>query len=57
MILQSQLNLKRYSHLNVHCSSSIFKSVLFNITMRAGLCRRLGAEELMLLNCGVGEDS
>ena len=25
--------------------------------MRVGLWRRLSAEELMLLNCGVGEDS
>ena len=25
--------------------------------MRVGLYRRLNAEELMLLNCGVGEDS
>ena len=25
--------------------------------VRAGLKRKLGAEELMLLNCGVGEDS
>jgi len=24
--------------------------------VRAGLCRRLSAKELMLLNCGVGED-
>ena len=25
--------------------------------VRVGLCRRLSAEELMLLNCGIGEDS
>ena len=25
--------------------------------VRVGLCRRLSTEELMLLNCGVGEDS
>ena len=25
--------------------------------VRVGMCRRLSAEELMLLNCGVGEDS
>ena len=25
--------------------------------VRVGLCRRVSAEELMLLNCGVGEDS
>ena len=24
--------------------------------VRVGLCRRLSTEELMLLNCGVGED-
>ena len=24
--------------------------------VRVGLCRKLSAEELMLLNCGVGED-
>ena len=27
------------------------------MVVRVGLCRRLSAEELMLLNCGVGEDS
>ena len=25
--------------------------------VRVGLCRRLSTQELMLLNCGVGEDS
>ena len=25
--------------------------------VRVGLCRRVRAEELMLLNCGAGEDS
>ena len=25
--------------------------------VRVGLCRKLSAKELMLLNCGVGEDS
>ena len=25
--------------------------------VRVGLCRKLSAEELMLLNCGVGKDS
>ena len=25
--------------------------------VRVGLCRKLSAEELMFLNCGVGEDS
>ena len=25
--------------------------------VRVGLCRKLSTEELMLLNCGVGEDS
>ena len=28
-----------------------------HVWMRVGLERRLSAEELMLLNCGVGEDS
>ena len=27
------------------------------IDVRVGLCRKLSTEELMLLNCGVGEDS
>ena len=27
------------------------------MVVRVGLCRRLSAEELMLLNCGVGKDS
>ena len=36
------------------------KAVVFPVLMydvRVGLWRRLSAEELMLLNCGVGEDS
>ena len=32
-------------------------SLLFNILSRVGLWRKLSTEELMLLNCGVGEDS
>ena len=27
------------------------------MNVKFGLCRKLSAEELMLLNCGVGEDS
>ena len=38
----------------------IVKAMVFPVTctvVRAGPSRRLSAEELMLLNCGVGEDS
>ena len=38
----------------------LVKAMVFPIVMydvRAGLERELNAEELMLLNCGVGEDS
>ena len=41
---------------NVH----IVKTMVFPLVMHvceSGLCRKLGAEELMLLNCGVGKDS
>ena len=30
---------------------------VFTLDVRVGLSRKLSAEELMLLNCGVGEDS
>ena len=33
----------------------VFPVVMYNV--RVGLWRKLSAEELMLLNCGVGEDS
>ena len=38
----------------------LVKAMVFPVVMmdvRVGLCRWLSAEELMLLNCGVGEDS
>ena len=38
----------------------LVKAVVFPVVgmdVRVGLCRRLSAEDLMLLNCGVGEDS
>ena len=38
----------------------LVKAVVFPVVMygcEVGLCRRLSAKELMLLNCGVGEDS
>ena len=38
----------------------LVKAVVFPVVMydvRVGLCRKLRAEELMRLNCGVGEDS
>ena len=34
----------------------VFPVVMF-MDVRAGLQRKLSAEELMLLNCGAGEDS
>ena len=41
---------------NVH----LVKAMIFPVVMygcESGLSRKLKAEELMLLNCGVGEDS
>ena len=38
----------------------LVKGMVFPVScmdVRVGLLRRLSAEELMLLNCGVGEDS
>ena len=37
----------------------LVKAMVFPVVMdvRVGLQRKLSAEELMLLNCGVGEDS
>ena len=38
----------------------LVKAMVFPVVMydvRVGLLRRLNAEELMLFNCGVGEDS
>ena len=38
----------------------LVKAMVFPVVMygcEIGLCRKLNAEELMLLNCGVGEDS
>ena len=35
----------------------LVKSMVFPVVMRVGLYRKLSAEKLMLLNCGVGEDS
>ena len=37
----------------------LVKAMVFPVTMdvRVGLQRKLSAEELMLLSCGVGEDS
>ena len=33
----------------------VFPVVIYDV--RVGLSRKLGTEQLMLLNCGVGEDS
>ena len=35
----------------------LVKAMVFPVVKRVGLWRRLSAKELMLLNCGVGEDS
>ena len=35
----------------------LVKAMVFPVVVRVGLWRKLSAEELMLLNCGVGEDS
>ena len=35
----------------------LVKAMVFQVVMRVGLQRKLSTEELMLLNCGVGEDS
>ena len=34
----------------------LVKAMVFPVVMRVGLLRKLSAEELMLLNRGVGED-
>ena len=42
------------------CTTAIVKAMVFSVVMcdvRAGPQRKLSAEELILLNCGVGEDS
>ena len=45
----------------VHISATPAPKLWFSqescMDVRVGLQRRLSAEELMLLNCGVGEDS
>ena len=38
-----------------YVKAMVFPVVMYGV--RVGLCRKLSAEELMLLNCGVGEDS
>ena len=35
----------------------LVKAMAFPVNVRVGLRRKLSTEELMLLNCGVGEDS
>ena len=35
----------------------LVKAMVFPVDVRVGLCRKMSAEELMLLNCGIGEDS
>ena len=38
----------------------LVKALVFQwlyMDVRVGLCRKVSTEELMLLNCGVGEDS
>ena len=35
----------------------LVKAMVFPVVMRVGLGRKLSAKELMLLNCGAGEDS
>ena len=49
-------------HTEVHIVKTIFclSACLFfpsSVDVRVGLQRKLSAKELMLLNCGVGEDS
>ena len=44
------------SHLYLY-SNLIYQFILAFCLLLCGLWRKLGAEELMLLNCGVGEDS
>ena len=41
----------------VHLIKAMFFPVVMYGCERAGLYRKLSAKELMLLNCGVGEDS
>ena len=41
----------------VHLLKAMVFLVVIYMDVRTGLLRKLNAEELMLLNCGVGEDS
>ena len=41
----------------VHLLKAMVFPVVIYMDVRTGLLRKLNAEELMLLNCGVGEDS
>ena len=41
----------------VHLVKTMVFPVVIGMDVRVGLLRKLNAEELMLLNCGFGEDS
>ena len=53
-------NILKSRVINLLTKVHLVKAIVFPIVMldvRVGLQRKLSAEELMLLNCGVGEDS
>ena len=53
-------NMLRSSDITFSTKVRLVKAMVFQwscMDVRVGLGRRLSAEELMLLNCGVGEDS
>ena len=58
---RQRIKKQRYYFTNKGLSSQgycFFSShVCMCMDVRVGLCRKLSAKELMLLNCGVGEDS
>ena len=43
--------------INLPTKVCLVKAMAFPVNVRVGLRRKLSTEELMLLNCGVGEDS
>ena len=57
---QPRQHIKKQRHYFVHKGPSKSRLSFFQwscMDVRVGLERKLSAEELMLLNCGVGEDS
>ena len=54
---QPRQHIKKQRHYFANNSPSSQSYGFSSMDVRAGVERKLSAEELMLLNCGVGEDS